>query len=53
MEQQSQETPEEKNRREELFRVIRKIKNTPIQSKANEQGTSISKPTEETNEYSE
>ena len=30
MEQQSEETLEEKSRREELCKVIRKIRNTPI-----------------------
>ena len=29
MEQQSQESPEERSRRDELYKVIEKIKNTP------------------------
>ena len=33
MEQQSQATPEEKQRREELFRVIEKIRKAPLQKK--------------------
>ena len=51
MEQQNQETPEEKSRREEMFRVIEKI-NTPIQNK-NEQGTSNKAPMKETDDHSE
>ena len=46
MEQQGQETPEEKSRREELFRVIEKSRNTPIQNNTKEQVTSKKTTTE-------
>ena len=48
IEQQSQETPDEKGRGEEMFRVIGKIRITPIQNNTNEQGTSKIESTEET-----
>ena len=53
MDQHSQETPEEKNRREDLFRVIEKIRNTPIQNNTDEQAISKTTLTEETYDYSE
>ena len=37
MEQHGKETPKEKSRREELFKVIKRNRNTPIQNNANEQ----------------
>ena len=52
MEQHSEKTPEEKSRQEELFRVIEKIINTPIQNNTNEQGTSED-TTDEKEDYSE
>ena len=46
MEEQSRETPKEKRRRDEVFRVIEKLGNTPIRNNENEQGTSKTTPTE-------
>ena len=53
MEQQSQEIQDGKGGREELFKVIKKFGNTPIQNNTNEQGTGENTPIEETDDYSE
>ena len=37
MEEQNRESPEERNRREELYRVIEKIRNTPVQNNEEQQ----------------
>ena len=52
MEQQSQESPEERSRRDELYKVIEKIKITPT-NKNNEQGTSGETQIEETDQQTE
>ena len=52
MEKHSKETPEEKRRGEELFKVIEKIRNTSIQNNTNEQGASKDVSTEEMEDYS-
>ena len=52
MEQQCKETPDETSRQEELFRVIEKIRITPIQNNTNEQWTSKYTLTEETYDHS-
>ena len=45
MEEQNRELPEERNRREELYRVIEKIGNTPVQNTEEQRGTSRQKTT--------
>ena len=53
MKQRNQDSPEDKSRREELFRVIQKIHNTPLPKNDTEQGTSGTIQTEETDQLSE
>ena len=47
MEEQNRETPDERNRKEELCRVIEKIGNTPIRNNEDQQGTSRYETTSE------